>query len=196
MSVPSPYRVELPAGGELNLNNAEEVALWNDMGRRYIEDYSITKTNDRMLLGAILTQGIHMYRAQRDMQDPKKASTAQNQVIKAATEIRDLEKALGIDKKTREAGGQHTVGNYVQTLKLAAHERGVHISKRTKAYEEFAMELRWRLRLLHNGDAEDRQYHGVSERSIVAFCDAELGKLEEVDKLFAKERGKVFVGKL
>lgn len=192
----SPYRVDLPAGGSLDLNDVDEVQLWNESGKRFVDDYDITKTNDLVLLGALLTQTIHMYRSQREMNDPKKASSAQNSMIKAATEIRDLEKALGIDKKTREAGGQHTVGDYVKNLKLAAHERGVHISKRTIAYEEFAMELRWRVRLLRNGDSEDRQYHGISEKSIVTFIETELARLEEIDKTFAREKGKLFVGRL
>lgn len=192
----SQFRVDLPAGGSLELNDPDEVSLWNESGKRFVADYGITKANDLVLLGALLTQGIHMYRAQRDMSDPKKASSAQNVIIKAAGEIRELEKALGIDKKTREAGGQHTVGDYVKTLKQAAHERGVHISKRTQAYESFAMELRWRVRLLRNGDSEDRHYHAISERTIVEYVEAELAKLEEVDKQFAREKGRVFVGRL
>lgn len=192
----SAFRVDLPAGGSLELNDADEVTLWNTSALRFIEDYQISKANDLVLLGALLTQQVHMYRGQREMGDEKKASTAQNKVIKAATEIRDLEKALGIDKKTREAGGQHTVGDYIKTLKAAAHERGVHIAKRTKAYEAFAMDLRWRVRLLDNGDSEDRQYHGISESAIIDFVRAELAKLEDVDKQFAREKGKVFVGRL
>lgn len=192
----SVFRVDLPAGGSLELNSADEVTLWNTSALRFIEDYGISKANDLVLLGAVLTQQVHMFRAQRDMNDPKKASSAQNQIIKAATEIRDLEKALGIDKKTREAGGQHTVGDYIKTAKAAAHERGIHISKRTKAYEAFAMDLRWRVRLLDNGDSEDRQYHGISESAIIDFVRAELAKLEDVDKQFAREKGKVFVGRL
>lgn len=196
MSIPSLYRVELPAGGSLDLNNADEVALWVESSKRFIEDYSISKANDLVLLGALLTQGIHMYRAQRDMSDAKKASSAQNVIIKAAGEIRELEKALGIDKKTREQGGQHTVGNYVTTLKLAAHEKGVHISKRVLAYEEFAMGLRWRVRLLRNGDPEDRQYHAITEKTIISWAETELAGLEEIDKKYSREKGKVFVGRV
>lgn len=192
----NPFRVDLPAGGSLELNNVDEVELWNESGKRFVDDYGITKTNDLVLLGALMTQTIHMYRGQLDMSDAKKASAAQNIVIKAATEIRELEKALGIDKKTRESGGQHTVGDFVKTLKAAAHEKGVHIAKRTKAYEAFAMDLRWRIRLLRNGDSEDRQYHGISEKSIVTFCETELAGLEEIDKVFAREKGKIFVGRL
>src|SRR5438067_2420074 len=130
------FEVDLPAGGRLELQNAEEVRYWEDSAKRYVQDYGLIKANDLVLLGAILAQGIAMRRAMDDLNDPKRATSAVTTIGKASEQIRELEKALGIDKKTREAGGRHTVEDYVTTLKRAAHERGVHISKRVKAYEE------------------------------------------------------------
>lgn len=190
------FSVELPAGGRLTLNNAEEVEMWETSRDRYIDDYGLSKANDLMLLGAILSQALAMYRAQQDLADPKKSSGAQGIIIKAAEEIRALEKALGIDKAAREKGGQHTVSDYITRLKAAAHEKGVHIADRVKAYEAFNMELRWKLRLLRNGDEEDKAYHGLSERTILEWAENELAKLEEADKKWAKTKGRVFVGKL
>jgi hypothetical protein len=192
----SQFEVELPGGGTLELKDADEVQLWNTTGDKYVRDYAITKQNDLVLLGAILSQNLAMYRAQRDLIDPKKAGPAQNIIIKAASEIRELEKALGIDKKTREQGGQHTVANYLTLLKKAAHEKGIHIAERTEAFEDFAMELRWRIRLLRNGDEEDRRYHGVSEREICDWAEQKLAELEEVDKKWAHQKGRVFVGRI
>jgi hypothetical protein len=190
------FTVDLPSGGQLELLSADEVDVWNHTSERYIQDYGLVKQNDLVLLGAILAQNVAMYRAQRDLTDPKKAGAAQGVLIKAATEIRELEKALGIDKKTREAGGQHTVTDYITRLKRAAHAKGVRIAERVKAYEAFMMELRWKLRLLQNGDDEDRKYHNVSEKSICEWAARELEKLEEADKKWAKEKGKVFLGRL
>lgn len=190
------YTVDLPAGGQLDLESAEEVSLWNEHATRYIDDFGLIKQNDLMLLGAILTHALTMFRAQQMLSDPKKMAEAQNRIIKASEQIRELEKALGIDKKTREAGGQHTVGSYVGTLKRAAHAHGIRISKRTKAYEGFVMELRWRVRLLRNGDEEDRRHHGVSEKEIINWVETKLAELEEADKTWAQEQGAVFVGRL
>jgi hypothetical protein len=190
------FQVDLPAGGQLELAGPDEVQMWTDSARRYIEDYGLVKANDLMLLGAILSQGVAMYRAQRDLNDPKKAASAQKTISTASEQIRELEKALGIDKKSREAGGQHTVGAYVTTLKRAAHEKGVHIAARVKAYEAFAMEMRWKLRLLENGDAEDLQYHGLSETALCEWARQELGRLEEIDVKYAHEKHRVFIGRL
>jgi len=188
--------VDLPAGGRLKLKSSDEVALWEESAKKYVQDYGISKTNDLVLLGAILSQNIAMYRAQLDLGDPKKANAAVTLIGKTSEQIRELEKALGIDKKTREAGGQHTVADYVTRLKRAANAKGVHIAERVKRYEAFNMELRWKLRLLRNGDDEDKAYHNLSPESICAWAENELAKLEEADKGWAIQKGKVFVGRL
>lgn len=170
--------------------------MWEESAKRYIEDYGLVKANDLMLLGAILSQGIAMFRAQRDLSDPKKAGQAATAISKASEQIRELEKALGIDKKSREAGGQHTVADYVTTLKRAAHAKGVRISERIKAYEAFMTELSWKIRVLENGDDEDRSYHSLTPESICEWASKELEKLAEKDKEWAKEKGRIFVGRV
>lgn len=192
----SQFKVENPGGGTLTLGNAEEVQLWNDTAQQYIDEYGFTKVNDMVILGTILTFRLDIYRAQADMTDPKKVSAASSRILKLSGEMRELEKALGIDKKSREAGGQHTVADYISNLKRAAHEKGIHISERVRAYEGLAMEARWKIRLLRNGDTEDRRHHDISERSIVDWLEKELAKLEDRDKEWAREKGRIFVGKL
>lgn len=191
--------------------------MWQRAETKYKQDYALTKTNDLILLGAILTQNLQMFRAQQAINgmeaqlDQNGIPTGQYQrvqvkagdaakyqsiVLKAAAEIRELEKALGIDKKTRDAGGGDSIAGYLGSLKIAGRQLGVHITKRTKAYEEFAMELRWRIRVLKQGDDEDRAQHGITNDSIITFAEQRLVELEEIDKQFAKDKGKVFAGKL
>lgn len=211
------FEVELPAGGLMFLQSAEEKDLWERSADRYIEDYQLNKTNDLILLGAILQQQIILFRAQRALNGMKPEVDAAGvptgryklvdvesdevagltRVLNTATgEIRTIEKALGIDKVTREAGGAVTVANYLKTLKKAAHERGIHISKRFVAHEKFANELRTMLRMFQNLDAEDRAYHNLTEEQILKWASEELAKLEEIDKKFAHERGKLYAGRL
>lgn len=216
-SLQNKFEVELPIGGSLQLQTPEEVQMWNHAMSKYKSDYALTKTNDLVLLGAILTQNLAMFRAQQTMNgmEPEldaqqiptgrykkvpvktaEAAAAQKIVLNAAGEIREIEKALGIDKKTRDAGGGDSIAGYLGALKVAGRQLGVHVVKRTKAYEEFAMELRWRLRVLANGDQEDKAHHNISEASICEFATNRLTELEQIDKEFAKDKGKVFAGKL
>lgn len=215
---PAPqFQVNLPAGGIMHLQSPEEVDLWERSALRYVEDYHLTKTNDLVLLGAILQQQVILFRSQRKLNgmepevDASGVPTGRYKVVQpdsdevqgltrilntATGEIRAIEKSLGIDKVTRESGGQVSVSNYLQTLKKAAHERGIHISNRFKAYEKFANELRTMLRMFHNLDAEDRAYHNLTEEKILQWAQDELAKLEELDKKFAHEKGKLYSGKL
>lgn len=218
-ALPPSFEVALPAGGRLHLQSLEEVELWEESAKRYMDAYHLSEQNDLLTLGAILSQQLVIFRAQQrlngmvpELDDmdvptgryrvdkealkPSEMSAAQSTITKASTEIRELERALGIDKRTREAGGQHTVQDYVQTLKGAAREYGVHVSKRVKAYERVCMEARWRLRLLDNGDAEDRAYHDLTPAKFCDWMRGQLAELEEADKRFAHEKGKLVVGRL
>lgn len=215
---PSLFEVNLPAGGKLVLHTQDEVDMWEQAAEKYTKEYRLTKPNDLVLLGAILTHNLALYRAQQQINgmepefDPQglptgryvkiqsqkgaERTSAQKITIEASKEIRELEKALGIDKKTRESGGAHNVADYIEKLKLAAHNYGVHISKRMKKYEAVMMEARWKIRLLRNGDPEDRKEHNLSDASIVDWLEQELKVIEEMDRQFAKDKGKVFLGKL
>lgn len=209
--------VELPAGGRLHMQTAEEVELWEISSERFKDDYALEKTNDLVLVGALLSQQVTLYRAQQRLSGmepefdasgvatgryvksklkPADEAAAQATITKASAEIRELEKSLGIDKKTREAGGTQSVGNYIQTLKLKAHAMGVHIANRLKEYERVMMEARWKLRLLENGDPEDRAYHNLTEESFLKWLREEIDGLEQTDRQFAHEKGKVFIGKI
>jgi len=214
---PPNFEVDLPAGGRLLLHSLEEVELWEESAKRYMGDYQLSQQNDLLLLGAILSQQLAMFRAQQRMNGMAPEldgnglptggytrkelkvgdmSAAQKTILTASGEIRELEKTLGIDKKAREAGGTHTVQNYVGTLKKAAREYGVHLSKRMQAYEKVAMEARWKLRLLRNGDPEDRNYHRLTPQAICDWLEGELDQLEQLDKQYAKEKHRVFVGRV
>jgi hypothetical protein len=211
------FEVDRPGGGKLTLIGAEEVEVWERLRDKYIRDYSLSKANDLALLGAILSQHLIIFRAEQRLNgmepeldhgkvptgrykhNPPSAAdvtAAQKAIGTGAKEIRELESSLGIDKKTREAGGQHTVGDYVTKLKKAAHQFGVHLSKRLLAYEEFCMELKWKLRSLKNCDAEDLQKLDLSPDKVLEWAEKELAKIEQMDKEFAKDKGKLFLGSM
>lgn len=211
------YQVELPAGGILHLQTPDEVQFWTESLARYSEDYTLAKQNDLIALGQLLQQQVLLFRFQTQINgmepeldgndvptgkykrvtlNPGEVATIQKAMTATSQEMRELEKSLGIDKKTREQGGTHTVDSYVKALKRAAHARGVHITERTLEYEKVINELRVRLRLLYNGDAEDRKYHNVTPKTVLDWLREECNRMEQVDKDFSTQKGKLFVGKL
>jgi hypothetical protein len=214
---PTVFDVEAPGGGKILLRSQEEVDLFNEMAKGYLEDYRLTRQSEKILLGALLSQAVSIFRSQAELSglkmtrdnagvptgeyeevklSPTDRQSLQKQISEATKEIREIEKQLGIDKKSRDAGGAETTANYLQTLKRAGHRMGVHIHKRVKLYEEFAMQMRWRLRLLRNGDPEDKRYHNISEENICRWAENVLKQIEDFDKKFAKDQAKIFGGKL
>lgn len=217
MSVVVDYKVELPAGGSLHLQTPDEVTFWEESAERYKEDYTLAKQNDLIALGQLLQQQVILFRAQTAINgmeaelnsqgvptgsykrieiDAGEVAAWQKTMTAASTEIRNLERSLGIDKATREQGGAHTVDSYIKTLKRAAHQRGVHISKRTLEYERVVNELRVRLRLLYSGDDEDRKYHSITPKTILDWLKDEMDRLDEVDRTHNREKGKLWLGQL
>jgi hypothetical protein len=209
------FEVEMPGGGLARLKSPDEVKLFTESKEKYIEDYQLTKLNDLVLLGALLFQQVLMYRAQQMLSgmkeqrdasgvptgtwieaDPEEITAAAAMMQKATDQIKGLEKALGIDKVTRESGGQYNLADYIRTLKKAAHERGIHISKRVLKIERFYNELAWRIRALNTWDQEDLAHHNLTPDTVIQWCDQEVGEIKEADKKFAKEVGKLFVGRL
>lgn len=211
------FEVDMPQGGKLILKTQDEVDMWDRTSAAYVKEYRLVKANDLVLLSAILSQNLTMFRAQHRLNgmvaekdeagvptgryieepvDAKTMASSQGAITKASEEIRALEKALGIDKKTREAGGAYNVADYIATLKKAAHEMGIHISERFKFSEDVMMEARWKIRLLRNGDPEDRQHHDVSPEKIIDWLEMKLAEAEQVDIDYAKNKGHMFLGKL
>jgi hypothetical protein len=218
---PDLFEVELPGGGEIHLHTADEVDRWNTLSERYRRDYRLTKINDLTMLDTLLIQQITLYRSQRALsgmepefeEDPATGaqvptgrhvraqmesadmSRHQSTINAASKEIREIERAMGIDKKSREQAGNETVNEWVSRLKALGHRYGIHVATRFRAYESFTMNLRWRLRLNENGDTEDMAYHDCTPEGIMKWAREELAKLEEVDKRFAHENGAMVVGR-
>lgn len=211
------FAVDLPIGGKIHLQSAEEVLLWQKAAKRYIDDYHLSNINDLNLLGAILQQLITQFRATMALNgmvpllDANNVPTGQysqqkldadetgkyTKILNVATgEIRALEKTLGIDKVSREAGGQVSVANYLRELKAAAHERALHISKRTLWVEGFINELSTMLRMLRNLDEEDKRYHGLTDEKVLDWCTEKVDEFVQIDKKYHRERGKLYVGRL
>lgn len=209
------HRVDLPAGSFMYLRDAQEVDLFNEWSARLIGEYQFVKLNDLAQLGALLTQMVMLFRAQQtisgyrpkldnsgvptgDMEkvDDEEVAAANALLQKASDQIRTLEKALGIDKSTRESSGAYTLEDYLKTAKRAAHTYGIHINKRFIEHESFANDLRWRLRALFTWDAEDRAIHDITPDKILEWANVRLQEIEQTDKDYAHTKGKMFIGKL
>lgn len=211
----SDYRVDRPGGGFIYLQSDEEVDLWETLERDYKEQYSLRKVNDLTNLGSLLVQQINLYRAQTALSGrlpeldeeelptgrhvmkrlkPAEVKSYQETITNTQKEIRAIEREMGIDKKSREQAADETLRGWLTAMKARAHRYGLHVAARTTAYEQFCMELRWRVRLNAIGDAEDKNYERCTAEQIVEWAKGELAALEGRDVEFAKDEGALVVG--
>lgn len=212
------FTVDMPGGGgQMWLSNMPEVDRWQTLEAQYREQYDLRKVNDLTNLGTLLVQQINLYRAQMALSGriqetddeglptgrmiskvlkPAEVKSHQEAVTAASKEIREIEKAMGIDKKSREQAGDESLRTWLVTMKERAHRYGLHVAGRTKAYEEFAMELRWRLRLNQVGDAEDKQYEDCTDEGVLRWARERLAELEAKDQTFAQEEGALVLGRV
>lgn len=216
MNTDDEHLVELPGGGaHIPLQSTEEVDRWQSLSVQYQEQYQLRKVNDLTNLGTLLVQHINLYRAQLALSGripeiddddlptgryimkalkPAEIRSHQESITTASKEIREIEKTMGIDKKSREAAGDETLRGWLVTMKERAHRYGLHVNHRVKALEEFRGELSWRVRLNEVGDAEDRHYEDVDDAGIVKWVREQLVALDEIDKKFATEEGALVNG--
>lgn len=209
--------VTLPAGGTLTLFAPEEVSMFDKTVDHYVSTYDLTEHNDLFAVGQIALLQVTLYRSQQAINnrvpefdkngDPlgryiSKATSADRvkqlhkEIRDTLAEVRAAEKALGVDKAKRDAGGAQNVAEYLRTAKAAARAYGLHLSERLKAYEAFNMELRMKLRILFTADDEDKRYHAITPDTICDWANEELKKLEKIDQEYAKEKGRIFVGRM
>ncbi len=210
------YRVEMPGGGPMHLQSLEEVDRWQTLGTAYQDQYDLRKINDLTNLGTLLVQHMSLYRAQQalsgrlpelDVDDlptgryvarilkPAELRAYQDQINTVSKEIREIEKAMGVDKKSRDAAGDESAKAWLIAMKARAHRYGLHVSRRFVAQDEFINELKWRIRLnLETGDAEDKNYEDCTDAGIIKWCQRQLAELVEKDQKFAQEEGALVIG--
>jgi hypothetical protein len=214
---PSNFEVDLPGGGKLPLQTIDEVDVFEESRDRYLHDYAIKNQSDRLAVNHMLILTLEAFRASQRINgmepelDPSGVPTGRyktakvsgqeraaslNVLIKTRESIADTEKSLGIDKRTRDQGGQYDVATYIEGAKKGAREFGIHLSKRYVAYVTFVKALRTQMRMLRNLDGEDLAEMRMSPETVLEWAWNELDKLDEADKKFAHEKGRLIVGRV
>lgn len=208
------YPVTLPGGGTIILGTPAEEDYLKEQISRLQAEYGFTKPNDLSRLSQLAVSELEAWRLMQRMSgriprydgngrlcgyteiEFSERSEIPDMLTKLQKEIRYLETALKIDRKTREGDGDGDIREYMGGLKAAAIHYGVHLSERYKAYDNFVNEMRWRLRVLENPDKDDRKYHQLEKPGdLVKWAKDELDKLHEVDKEFAANKQSLWMAR-
>jgi hypothetical protein len=105
----------------------------------------------------------------------------------ASTELRQLRKALGIDRVTREAGQGETIAEYIHNLGIRAKRFGVMRNKQA----EKAITL-WRALMAETGchlrsDEEERVEFKRHAEDVVQWIVDHMDEFNEIDEAFRRD---------
>lgn len=205
---------KLPGGGSITMLDPQEVDFFETLKKQYLKEYAISKPNDLARLSQLLMAELAAHRMTKKMAgqtarydakgqftgyekvDDEEMASVLKSLPQIQSEIRSLEQHLRLDKKSREGHGQNEVKEYMETLKRAAKQYGVHLSERYTKYDEFRNELSWKLRVLDNADDKDRTYHNITAETVLQYCRDHVAEMDDFDKAFAHDKQSIWVGKI
>jgi hypothetical protein len=187
-------RVTTPDGQTITLMHVDEVRYYEQLLRKYTEDYNFTNIADLTTLSSILYYETLMFRYQKwglsgKMYDGKPANPkgVGDDSKTASTELRQLRKALGIDRVTREAGQGETIAEYIHNLGIRAKRFGVMRNKQA----EKAITL-WRALMAETGchlrsDEEERVEFKRHAEDVVQWIVDHMDEFNEIDEAFRRD---------
>lgn len=190
------YPVTTPSGGTVNLMTQEEADWYMQRRDEYVSQNMFTNQSDlndldRVIfmeciinrLSTWITQGFDYFMTRVDEKQ------VHQQIAEYSKELRQVKKALGIDKVTRDQSKSESVGDYINQLLQRAKEFGIH---RNQQYEH-AVTLIYRLKTLvltyERCDEEEREDLGLSQESIMEWIKENLiDEWSEIDQAFRDEQ--------
>lgn len=195
--------VRLPSGGS-HFVHERELAYFNDRRDRYLQDNKFSNVSDlvdvdRLLVAELLVQRWGTWISQqRDFYgEPIDVNQYQKALKEHSSEIRQLKKALGLDKETRDkVRGEDSVDAYIKSLRQRAKEFGVMRDKQSAKAIELFQDLKAQIGLYNNCDEQERIQQGCTAEQVMQFILEELvPKFDAVDQEFRKGTQRMWIRK-
>ncbi len=192
---PSSIDVISPSGNSFSVLNQAEADFYDQRSQRYQADNSFSNVSDLAELDRILMMELMCHRWSQwiimetdyngAMIDP---SAIQKYIEVYSKEIRGCKRDLGMDKSSRDKDNESSVADYLQNLRLRAHEFGVHRNNQVIAAITFLKELQGKMTLSENSTEAERREFESNRDQVWEWCMREFEKFDEIDEAFSKEQ--------
>lgn len=190
------YPVVTPSGGTVNLMTQEESDWYTDRRDTYVSQNRFTNQSDLNDLDRVLfmevminrwstwiTQGFDYFMTRVD------ESKVQQQIAEYSKELRQVKKALGIDKITRDASKVESVGDYIRTLLQRAKEFGYHRNEQYEKAVTLIYELKTMVETYDRCDADEREDLDLSHETILDWVrENMIAEWVALDEAFRAEQ--------
>lgn len=190
------YPVVTPSGGDLSLLTSEEADWYCDRRDQYMAQNKFTNQSDLADLDRVLLMETMINRWSTWMSrgfDYMQARVDERQIQKSISdyskELRQVKKALGIDKATRDKDKQDSVGDYIETLLRRAREFGVHRNQQYEKAVTLIYEVKAMVRMYDKCDEEERNELDLSPESIMEWIRTNMvEEWDEIDEAFRENQ--------
>lgn len=167
------YPVVTPSGGSVNLMTQEESDWYMDRRDQYVDQNKFTNQSDLNDLDRVIfmevminrwstwiTQGFDYFMTRVD------ESKIQQQIAEYSKELRQVKKALGLDKVSRDSSKVESVGDYINQLLQRAKEFGYHRNHQYETAVTLIYQLKTMVETYERCDDEEREDLDLSMESI------------------------------
>lgn len=186
------YPVDTPSGGTINLQTQEEADWYEQRRDLYVSQNRFTNQSDlsdldRILLmevmierwGVWITQGFDYFMTRIDEKQ------VQQNIADYSKELRQVKKALGIDKATRDKDKAESVGDYITKLLQRAKEFGYHRNNQYEKAVTLIYELKTLVSTYDRSDEQEREDLDLSPESIMEWVrENMIAEWDELDEAF------------
>jgi hypothetical protein len=190
-----------PAGGTWIALTDDEQRFFEDLCRKYTEDYAFQNVSDladleRIIQGEVLSQRYNRYLSTGEdyWGDTITVKEYEDALKSKSGELRQLKKALGIDRISRQKDSSDSLSDYIAKLLERAREFGVMRNDQTTAALTTFMELRSLVTLHDNSNEEERRTQGCTMEDIFDWLrEYAFPEFDQVDREFVESSQRYWI---
>jgi hypothetical protein len=197
----NPYGIEMfpvrsATGSEVTLMTKEESEWYQKRRDEYQRDNKFVNVSDLLDLDRLLMMEVLVYRysvwlgqGYDYMQSLVPERELKDNLNSFSSEIRQLKKALGIDKVSRDASKGSSLPDYLTTLLDRAREFGYHRNRQYEMAVTTIFALQSKVLTYYRADERERRELDLSPELIVEWIrDEVIPKFGEIDESFRKQQ--------
>lgn len=186
--------VETPSGATIYLLNDHEARFYQKTAGKYEEDYKFKNISDlrdldRLLELETMCHRLSVWTLKNSTYDGGVIPGYINKELRDfSKEVRELKSALGIDKRTREAGQGETIADKWAFVCEKAREFGYHRNEQVIEAYNILNELRAKITLHDNSTDSERNKFDSNIEDILAWLREKFEEFDEIDEAFRKSQ--------
>ncbi len=190
------YEVIAPSGVSFVVITVSEEEQFNNMVRRYTSDNHFNNVSDLQDLDRIIFLELLCYRyslwvsvGHDYFNEPISEPDLNKQIKDMSTEVRQLKKALSLDKESRDKDKGQDVASYIHNLGIRAREFGVARNEQAVSAVTLMHELKSLVEFHENCTEEERRENGIKMEDLYEWIkDIAIPKFVQLDSDFREKQ--------